>query len=1137
MRLLRMGVTSGIVVTGLGLGCAGQVLVSQNLRGQDLSGESWKLEARGDGAAAREELRRAAENAPGDPLALESYAVFLDRHRDPAAREIYQKLSDLLARNHASAGERARIARRLVTLDLIAGNRQAATRHLEDYRSAGGTGLTLPGEAQVSRSKYVEIPGPLRSFGRMAAISPDADPDDVLPSLAHNVVLNGYSASRGADSLEPTEYLKLLERYIAQAREIESLAGAGKIVKIEMCESAVTGDLLRILGYRMRGGCGSDLVLETVNASRAFLTIDSGFPLSDLEEALRTNRPFTLDYHPSRVPIMFGSEYWIQDMAKRETGDFIDSFLGDPTLCRLYSALAALDPDTAEQIRKDMPAQKAKAYAHVIDFFGAMFEIRDGKVTPPGGARSEKAWADLVGVSPDRGAAFIERLFAKDDGWLASYYDALARINGPVQDYLTEPDHLKRFYAALRGRVTSPGPARPVFRSSTDLVLLTARLRLNPDGRPHLPGGLEVWKNMYAGKAMAKFDPKLAKAAPGWKEPEEVLEAFFGLAKKMADNEPLKIFMALTDVERNRPKPLETATVEALVRDYRLLGAQYALFSDVPSVTDSTIIAFLDTARANSQMRDFGLRGDAAGTLQALTAFWQIFVRQGNIAPADADGALAAVLRPFAKIQNSREVFDAGQKGVRTLLEAAQATAAVGSTQDHILDLLAGTKPTAGADLSDAQQQMLQDMTRAFEAQRLVSLETLFTLADRLESAAAGQKPDAAETAKLASRIAEVQLPRNSLTTRERTEMSAGFWSERHIDAERKTNLRALIDEAGSDPQKLRDVRAALAPYLRDTLVGLAYIHYAPPGAQVLYTNPLFVRNHDFFGTPDRPRVWSPTEVFGNGWPANAGGRLVGSLSALPYALAEVEQNFLIPSREQALIWGDLVPQMIQAAVIPRFWNVTPVQLHWIGLHMAYAETALADSALDAAERQRVLAVLRPYVPPARLRKVEMLLASGDVRNALDRVVPSEMYLLAGELAPADRGSAIAAEIRTLAAQAPEQLSPRVISHAFGSPKPVLTNSYQPELLNLRTFPTLMGYSSRILAESWESNLLFYAALADQVHIRPAELNLLVPGWTQQTVERIFATHLEDWPALLRSLRQVGDEVVQKARKQMVAVN
>jgi len=46
-----------------------------------------------------------------------------------------------------------------------------------------------------------------------------------------------------------------------------------------------------------------------------------------------------------------------------------------------------------------------------------------------------------------------------------------------------------------------------------------------------------------------------------------------------------------------------------------------------------------------------------------------------------------------------------------------------------------------------------------------------------------------------------------------------------------------------------------------------------------------------------------------------------------------------------------------------------------------------------------------------------------------------------------------------------------------------------------------------------------------------------VPEWTEQTVEHIFATHLEDWPALLRSLRLVGEDVKRKARKQMVANN
>jgi len=50
-------------------------------------------------------------------------------------------------------------------------------------------------------------------------------------------------------------------------------------------------------------------------------------------------------------------------------------------------------------------------------------------------------------------------------------------------------------------------------------------------------------------------------------------------------------------------------------------------------------------------------------------------------------------------------------------------------------------------------------------------------------------------------------------------------------------------------------------------------------------------------------------------------------------------------------------------------------------------------------------------------------------------------------------------------------------------------------------------------------------------------MNVLVPDWTRQTVEQIFATHLEDWPALLRSLRLVGDDVREKARRQTQASN
>ena len=117
------------------------------------------------------------------------------------------------------------------------------------------------------------------------------------------------------------------------------------------------------------------------------------------------------------------------------------------------------------------------------------------------------------------------------------------------------------------------------------------------------------------------------------------------------------------------------------------------------------------------------------------------------------------------------------------------------------------------------------------------------------------------------------------------------------------------------------------------------------------------------------------------------------------------------------------------------------------------------------------------------------------------------------------------AEIAHLKRMVPEQVSVQAISRAWGTPKPTLASSYRSELLNLRTFPTLMGYSSRIMAESWESNQLYWADVSDQMGIAPAQLNVLVPEWTQKVVERIFASHLEDWPALLRSLRSVGEEL------------
>jgi hypothetical protein len=206
-----------------------------------------------------------------------------------------------------------------------------------------------------------------------------------------------------------------------------------------------------------------------------------------------------------------------------------------------------------------------------------------------------------------------------------------------------------------------------------------------------------------------------------------------------------------------------------------------------------------------------------------------------------------------------------------------------------------------------------------------------------------------------------------------------------------------------------------------------------------------------------------------------------------------------------------------------------------VGLHFGQAENLLAESAFDQRLRSEALELLNQHAPPARVRRVAELLEEGKAGDAVELVTPSELFAIAGDWwrSHPNDGTVFSAEARRLQAEFPDKVNAAACSRAFGTPKPTLANSYRPELLHIRTFPTLMGYSSRIMAESWESNLLYYAALADELHMSPSQLNVLVPEWTQATVERIFATHLEDWPALLRSLRLVGNDVRSRARQQI----
>jgi hypothetical protein len=109
----------------------------------------------------------------------------------------------------------------------------------------------------------------------------------------------------------------------------------------------------------------------------------------------------------------------------------------------------------------------------------------------------------------------------------------------------------------------------------------------------------------------------------------------------------------------------------------------------------------------------------------------------------------------------------------------------------------------------------------------------------------------------------------------------------------------------------------------------------------------------------------------------------------------------------------------------------------------------------------------------------------------------------------------------------PAETSLERISEDFGVPHPAIAQSYGLELLSMKPAPTFLYYSSRLMAESWDSGNLYWGRLADEMGYSPVMLNVLVPQLTRRMVEQTFASHLEDWSAVLRAMRVTGEEFLQ----------
>ena len=691
-------------------------------------------------------------------------------------------------------------------------------------------------------STQIALPGPLRSFLRMAAISQKAAPEEVVPFLAHNVFVTGYR--RG----EPTEYLTLLRRYVKQAKELGAMAGPQGVLHVANCKEAEP--LLVVLGYELKGACGPRASVESADADTAFLTVDSGFPLAELEETLRSNKPFTYAYS-AEVPVLFRQEDWApaadtKVQAFPPNADLIDAILNNAGLARLYWALARMDPETRESLRRSPGLPKLLPVVSVLDFYGGHITVRSGRVIVPGGKAAEAAWKELVGASPDSPGDFVVQLLEKDGGWLAAYYDALSRVNQTRQDYFASPQRLVRDYAALRGANVSPNAAEGVFRLDSNLLLLVTRMQFEASGQPHIPGGLDAWKAILGRSHNdgSKIWADWSKRAGRWTSADQLVEGMFGLSRVGSQSGPVQLYLALSEMDRKRPadRRLSAATVRMLSENFSRFGNQYMLFSEFRDLDNAAIARFLTVAESTDHIKDRILRADTLGILQANIGLWQILARQGQIAQGNLSDSLEHVIGPFVMIRSADQLFGAGRTSLQALMQSATGNSSV--SEGGIIAVLAGPNQSS-PEGQEVRQTIANRMHGAMADQRLVSLDTLLSLGDALnQKSLDGSDKDV--LIQQAGELRAFEMPRPLFTTRERAAWASRFFYNRHAEAEMQTNVAKVI-QSGSSGDFSR-ARGELAPFLRDTLVGLNYAYYEPPGAQLLHNNPLFVRFHDFSG-------------------------------------------------------------------------------------------------------------------------------------------------------------------------------------------------------------------------------------------------------------------------------------------------
>ena len=189
-----------------------------------------------------------------------------------------------------------------------------------------------------------------------------------------------------------------------------------------------------------------------------------GLDVADVVVRLNKGDTVTIEVPADVLPLALSMATWSQVVFQRAIAPraLFAELLRDPNALLVWHGAMAMDAPTRRffEAAPDLVQTIYREAAPLFSAYSAQVSVRDGRVQVEGGAHVPQLWEGLVDESLSAPARFVRRLFTRDDGRLAVFFDLMQHLPLAQSDFATgkwiarSEDRLDRF-RALYGAVSN----------------------------------------------------------------------------------------------------------------------------------------------------------------------------------------------------------------------------------------------------------------------------------------------------------------------------------------------------------------------------------------------------------------------------------------------------------------------------------------------------------------------------------------------------------------------------------------------------------------------------------------------------------------------------------------------------------